>query len=73
LGIEKREYTNGEVTVVWKPSLCTHCGNCARGLPQVFKPKERPWVKIEAATTAEIEAQVLKCPSGALTTYRNSG
>lgn len=72
MGIERHEYSNGEVTVVWQPKLCIHCGNCARGLPDVFKPKERPWVKIDAATTQEIADQCAKCPSGALTTYRNS-
>jgi uncharacterized Fe-S cluster protein YjdI len=72
VGIERHEYSNGEVTVVWQPKLCVHCGNCARGLPQVFRPKEHPWVHVEAATTDQIESQVSKCPSGALSTYRNS-
>lgn len=61
-----KEYSNGEITVVWQPKLCTHSGNCARGLPGVFQPKERPWIKVENATTEEIIAQVKKCPSGAL-------
>jgi len=38
-------------------------------LPQVYNPKERPWVKIENATTDELIAQINKCPSGALS-YR---
>lgn len=63
---ETHEYTNGEVTVVWRPALCIHCGNCARGLPSVFKPRERPWVDASAATSEEIVAQVAQCPSGAL-------
>jgi uncharacterized Fe-S cluster protein YjdI len=66
-----KEYTNNEVTIVWKPELCIHSGNCARGLPGVFKPREKPWVAADAATTAEIIAQVARCPSGALSTYRN--
>jgi len=66
-----KEYTNGEVTIVWKPQLCIHAANCARGLPKVFQPKEKPWIKPEAASTQNIIDQVLKCPSGALTTYLN--
>ena len=61
-----RHYTNGEVTILWRPELCKHSGVCFRGLPQVFDPRRRPWIDPEAATTAEIEAQVKRCPSGAL-------
>jgi uncharacterized Fe-S cluster protein YjdI len=32
----------------------------------VFNPRRRPWIDATAATTAEILAQVAKCPSGAL-------
>lgn len=67
-----KEYTNNEVTIVWKPQLCTHSANCARGLPKVFQPKEKPWIKPEAASTQNLIDQVLKCPSGALTTYLNT-
>ena len=63
---EEKEYTNGEVTVVWKPDLCEHSGNCVKGLPQVFKPGERPWVKIENASSEEIRNTIDTCPSGAL-------
>lgn len=63
---ETHEYTNGEVTVVWRPALCIHCGNCARGLPDVFRPRERPWVDASAATSDAIVSQVAQCPSGAL-------
>lgn len=35
-------------------------------LPNVYNPKDKPWVKPENATTAELIAQVSKCPSGAL-------
>ena len=67
-----KEYTNGEITVVWKPNTCIHSEKCWRGLVSVFNPKAKPWVNIEGATTEEIIAQVDKCPSGALTWYRNS-
>jgi uncharacterized Fe-S cluster protein YjdI len=51
--------------------LCQHSGNCVRGLPDVFQPKERPWIKIDAAGTETLVNQVKLCPSGALSFYMN--
>lgn len=65
----KKEYTNGEMTIIWQPDICIHSGICVQMLPQVYKPKERPWIQIENATTDELIAQIKKCPSGALS-YR---
>lgn len=67
-----KKYTNGEVTIVWKPDLCIHSGLCFKGLGEVFDPKKRPWITPEGATTEKIVAQVKKCPSGALSYYMNS-
>lgn len=67
-----KKYSNGEVTIIWKPSLCIHSGICARGLGEVFRPKEHPWITPEGATTNMIVDQVKKCPSGALTFTMNS-
>lgn len=64
-------YSNGEVTILWKPDLCIHSGNCARGLPEVFKPKSRPWIIPEGSSTDKIIEQVKKCPSGALSFILN--
>lgn len=66
-----KEYSNGEITVVWKPKMCIHSGNCTAGLPEVFQPNEKPWIKVEAASSADIMAQIEKCPSGALSYYKN--
>lgn len=68
---ETHHYTNNEVTVVWKPKLCIHSTNCWKGLIQVFNPKERPWIKMDGATTERITEQVKKCPSGALSYFMN--
>lgn len=61
-----KEYSNGEVTVVWKPELCIHSGICLRGLPGVFNLKQRPWVNMEAAASEAIVNLVRECPSKAL-------
>jgi uncharacterized Fe-S cluster protein YjdI len=71
MGKEIHNYTNDEVTVVWKPKLCIHSTLCWKGLGEVFNPRERPWIKMEAATTDRIIEQVRKCPSGALSYYLN--
>ncbi len=64
--IKTHEYSNGDITVLWKPDLCIHSGICVSGLPNVFQPKERPWIKLDASTSEKISNQVKKCPSGAL-------
>jgi uncharacterized Fe-S cluster protein YjdI len=61
-----KRYSNGEVTVIWKPDLCRHSGICARGLLPVFDPRRRPWIELQHADTPTITEQVDRCPSGAL-------
>ena len=70
--VKKKEYSNGEVTIVWQPKSCIHSGVCFRGLPNVFQPRVRPWIKIDAASTEDIIKQVKACPSGALSYHFNS-
>jgi uncharacterized Fe-S cluster protein YjdI len=62
----KKEYTNGEVTIVWEAEKCIHCSECAKGLSQVFKPREKPWIQMGTVSPYDIRCQVEKCPSGAL-------
>jgi uncharacterized Fe-S cluster protein YjdI len=62
----EKHYSNGELTVVWKPKLCIHSRRCSEGLPGVFDPDKRPWITITGAASAEIATQVRRCPSGAL-------
>ena len=66
-----KEYTNGEVTIVWQNAKCIHSANCVRNNPNVFQPKEKPWIKPEGSTTEKIIDTVNKCPSGALTYFLN--
>lgn len=62
----KKEYSNGEITIVWQSSKCIHSAVCVKNLPSVFKPKESPWIQIEGASKTEIIETVKKCPSGAI-------
>ena len=62
----KMQYKNEDLTIHWDPSKCVHAGVCVRSLPNVYNPRERPWVKIENASSEELKAQINKCPSGAL-------
>lgn len=66
-----KEYSNGEITVVWKSDLCIHSGNCVRGLGTVFNTKNRPWINTNGATSEEIVKTVQNCPSGALSIKRS--
>ena len=68
---ETFKYSNNEVTVVWKPNICIHSTLCWKGLIKVFNPKEKPWIKMNGATTEKIIEQVKKCPSGALSYFMN--
>ncbi len=63
------EYSNDEITIIWKPGLCTHSGICVKTLPDVYNPNQRPWIEIENASSSELIDQVSNCPSGALS-YR---
>lgn len=60
------DYTKGDLKVIWKPQTCIHSEKCWRGLPEVFKPKEKPWIQLEDTEKERIIEQVKKCPSGAL-------
>jgi uncharacterized Fe-S cluster protein YjdI len=67
-----KEYSNGEITILWKPKICIHAAECVKRLPNVYKPKEKPWITIENATTEELKVQVEACPSGALSYRMNN-
>ena len=64
--MKTKEYTNGKITIVWKPDVCIHSGICVKTLPKVYKPNERPWIQMGNAKSEELIDQVSKCPSGAL-------
>ncbi len=71
-----KSYSNGDITIIWKPSLCQHSTLCWKGesgLLPVFNPFKKPWITPSGATTGEIIKRVRNCPSGALSFYYNEG
>ncbi|PIQ47037.1 MAG: hypothetical protein COW03_17100 [Cytophagales bacterium CG12_big_fil_rev_8_21_14_0_65_40_12] len=66
-----KEYSNGELTVIWKPAKCIHAAECVKALPEVYNPAEKPWIKAENASTQALKDQIAKCPSGALSYKMN--
>ena len=61
-----KEYTNGDITVVWQNAKCIHSGICVNNLSSVFQPKSQPWIQMDNASSEVIIEAVSKCPSGAL-------
>ena len=61
-----QRYEKGELTVTFDPRVCTHSGECVRGLFEVFDVSKRPWVNLDGASRERVASQVTRCPSGAL-------
>lgn len=68
----QKEYSNGEITVKWRPHLCDHSAVCLIKLPKVFDNTKRPWVDIHGAPTEDIIDTVNACPTMALTFKYNA-
>lgn len=64
-----KEYRTEDLIIYWDTKKCIHASMCWTGLPKVFNPWERPWIKVENATAEQIIHVIDQCPSGALT-YR---
>ncbi|WP_025743462.1 (4Fe-4S)-binding protein [Aquimarina pacifica] len=61
-----KKYQKDNFTIIWKPEKCIHAGTCVKTLPQVYKPKEKPWITPEKASIKDLKNQIDACPSGAL-------
>ncbi|MBX7046562.1 MAG: (4Fe-4S)-binding protein [Ignavibacteria bacterium] len=67
-----KTYSNGEITIFWKPDMCIHSAKCFHSLPEVFNPSVKPWIQPEKSTTENIMTVINRCPSGAIS-YKISG
>jgi uncharacterized Fe-S cluster protein YjdI/CDGSH-type Zn-finger protein len=61
-----KAYEADGVTVWFDLARCRHFAECVRGLPEVFEPGRRPWVRPELGEPSEIARVIRRCPSGAL-------
>ena len=69
-----KKYSNDVITIVWKPKVCIHstlCWKGEKGLRSVFDPSQKPWINPTGGTTEEIIERIDRCPSGALSYYKN--
>ena len=66
-----QSYSTDDITVTFDPTVCTHSARCVKGLPAVFDVSRKRWIDPAAASPDEVEAQVARCPSGALQCERH--
>jgi uncharacterized Fe-S cluster protein YjdI len=59
-------YEGQALTITYDAKVCTHAGECVKGLPGVFNPKAKPWVNPDGASVDDAIAAIARCPSGAL-------
>ena len=64
--VKPAKYTGDGFHVTFDKDVCQHAAVCVRTLPNVFNPKERPWVNTSGASKEEIADMIKNCPSGAL-------
>ena len=63
-------YEGKEVVISYDDKICTHAGECVRGLPQVFDAKRSPWIQPGDISYEAAEQVIRRCPSGALKVRR---
>jgi CDGSH-type Zn-finger protein/uncharacterized Fe-S cluster protein YjdI len=72
-GEKVHDFSHEGIVVQFRPARCIHAADCVRGLPQVFRPGDRPWVHPERAGADQTAEVVERCPTGALTYTRLDG
>ncbi len=59
-------YQNDDIKVTWDKERCIHAAECVRGLPKVFDPKRKPWIKPALSYVDTLTEVIERCPTGAL-------
>ncbi len=60
-------YENDELEVTWDLKRCIHAKECVHGLPDVFDPDRKPWIKPDNEGNSEKLVETIhQCPTGAL-------
>ena len=59
-----------DLKISFDMKTCIHARKCWLGLPQVFDPALRPWIRPDGTSTEAIVATIDACPSGALSYER---
>jgi len=61
-----KAYTAPGIDVWFDATRCVHFAECVRGLPDVFQPGRKPWVRPDLDDPNEVARVVRRCPTGAL-------
>jgi CDGSH-type Zn-finger protein/uncharacterized Fe-S cluster protein YjdI len=68
-----KDYPGSAVTISYDVQRCIHAAECSRGLPAVFDPKARPWIRPDGSDAAQVIAVIQRCPTGALSVKQADG
>ncbi|MCC5913696.1 MAG: CDGSH iron-sulfur domain-containing protein [Balneolaceae bacterium] len=60
------KYDSEDIKVTYDLKRCIHAAECVKGLPEVFDPNRKPWIKPENGEANAVADVIEKCPTGAL-------
>lgn len=66
-------YQGKDIVVKYDVARCIHAAECSRGLPEVFDPAAKPWIKPDGASSDKVAEVIARCPTGALSFERQDG
>jgi uncharacterized Fe-S cluster protein YjdI len=55
-----QEYRNDKIVVRYDPKICSHSGECVRGLPSVFNVSKNPWIDVYGASRPPNRSSVVR-------------
>lgn len=61
-----RKYEGKEIDVYYNINLCKHAAKCVKGSLDVFNPKRKPWIIVDAEAANTVAAIIETCPTKAL-------